>query len=286
MNKLARLATRVWSRILGTDFAMKMDLHNHLLSELYVQNLLNGSAKYNEAGRLGRCEHTAFCQNGEDGILAEIFRRVGTGNRVFVEFGAQNGIASNSSLLLCEGWSGFWIEAMESQVDEIRRYFSTFIGSGKLSVKQAFITAENIEELFAQMKVPAEFDYLSVDIDGNDYWVWKAIQRFSPRVVSVEYNGVFPAHVNWVMPYAPQHSWDGTNYYGASLKALENLGRQKGYSLVGCNLVGVNAFFVRNDLLGDRFCAPFTAENHYEPRRYFLCQSPWRYMKFGPYVEG
>ena len=111
---------------------------------------------------------------------------------------------------------------------------------------------------------------LSIDIDGNDYWVWKAIDSYSPRVVVIEHNSVFRSDVEWIMSYNPNNIWNGSSYFGASLKSLEKLGNQKGYRLVGCDFTGVNAFFVRNDLVGDKFFEPFTAENHYEPPRYFL----------------
>jgi hypothetical protein len=87
------------------------------------------------------------------------------------------------------------------------------------------------------------------------------------------------------MAYNPEWSWRGDSYYGASLKALEKLGVDKGYRLVGCSLSGVNAFFVRDDLCGDHFHAPYTAEEHYEPPRYFLCRTLAGHPPgFGPYV--
>jgi len=113
-----------------------------------------------------------------------------------------------------------------------------------------------------------------VDIDGNDYYILREIGSVSPRVILAEYNAKFPPDVSWVMEYIETHRWDATDYFGFSLKTLETLLRGKGYSLVGCNLLGCNAFFVRNDLASDPpFCPPFTAENHYEPARYFLLPS-------------
>jgi hypothetical protein len=123
-------------------------------------------------------------------------------------------------------------------------------------MRNSFVTAENIEELLAAAKVPKSLDLLSIDIDRNDYWVWKAIKSFSPRVVVIEYNAVFPPEISWVVNYEPTSYWDGTSHFGASLKALERLGS--------------NAFFVRNDLVGDRFAPPFTAESHYQPPRYYM----------------
>ena len=140
----------------------------------------------------------------------------------------------------------------------------------KLTIKQAFITKENIQEIFKESNVPIEFDLLSIDIDGNDYWVWQALNQYRPRVVIIEYNSTIGPSIEWIMKYNSEHSWDKTNYFGASLKALELLGQQKGYKLVGCNLAGINAFFVRDDLVEDKFTSPFTSENHFEPMRNYL----------------
>jgi uncharacterized coiled-coil protein SlyX len=138
-----------------------------------------------------------------------------------------------------------------------------------VAVRAAFVTTENINELLAEANVPPEFDLLSIDIDGNDYWIWQALTDYSPRAVIIEYNASFRPPRAWTMPYNPQHSWDGSNYYGVSLSALEKLGRQKGYRLVGCSSLGVNAFFVRADLVAGKFPnAEAGARYHYRPPRY------------------
>jgi len=108
-------------------------------------------------------------------------------------------------------------------------------------------------------------DLLSIDIDGNDIHVLDAIDVIRPRVVVIEYNGKFPPPMNVVQRYNPEHRWKGTDYGGSSLLAITKIAGRKGYSLVGCGIAGVNAFFVRDDLLGDKFQAPFTPENHYQP---------------------
>jgi hypothetical protein len=118
----------------------------------------------------------------------------------------------------------------------------------------SLVTSQNIEDLLAANAVPADFDVLSIDIDGNDYWVWSAIRRWKPRLVAIEYNAAYPPPQKWVMKQNPDHVWDGTTYYGASLTSLATLGREKGYALVATNSTGVNAFFVRADLIAsDRF---------------------------------
>ncbi len=227
-------------------------------------------AKYEDPKKLNRYEHKVFSQSGEDGIVAEIFKRIGVENRIFAECSPGNGLENNTLYLLTLGWKGCWIECEEKRVDAIMQHMRRKIAEGSLSVQRQMVTAENIESLFAAASLPKVFDLLSIDIDGNDYWVWEKIQRFSPRAVVIEYNATFPASCDWVMEYNPKAAWDGTVNFGASLMALERLGRSKGYKLVGCTLTGVNAFFVQEDLARDHFLEPFTAENHYEPPRYYL----------------
>lgn len=238
-------------------------------SEQLIRTILNDES-HRDPKKLSRHERKVFSQNGEDGLIYEIFRRIGTTNRHFVEFGASDGFENNTALLVRQGWSGLWIDASSNEVNAAREHYRPEVENGKLVILEDFITAENIEDLFRRGKVPEEFDLLSIDIDRNDYYVWEKISAYRPRVVAIEYNALYPPTMSWVIPYAPTASWDGTSKTGASLKALEELGNKKGYALVGCCLAGVNAFFVRQDLLGDYFAQPYTAENHYEPARYNL----------------
>ncbi len=221
-----------------------------------------------------------YSQNDEDGIIQEIFRRIGTTDKRFIEFGVQNGLESNSHYLLLKGWSGLWIEGSGAYVKEIYGRFRPVIKSGQLKVKNAFITRDNINELFVSENFTGEIDLLSIDIDGNDYYVWQAINAVKPRVVVIEYNGKFPPDLNWKMAYNSKHIWEGSDWHGASLKAFELLGHDLGYQLVGTNLRGVNAFFVRSDLTDDKFISPATSENLYNPLRIdltFTLSHPARY---------
>jgi hypothetical protein len=151
---------------------------------------------------------------------------------------------------------------------------------------QNFITAPAIDKKIAGLTAGRDIDLLSVDLDGNDYYILEAIRSISPRVIVAEYNSKFPPDVRWIIEYNEAHRWDGTDYFGASLKSLELLLSGRGYSLVGCSMLGTNAFFVRTDLVNEsRFCAPFTAENHYEPSRYFLLPAfqTGHPVNFGPF---
>jgi hypothetical protein len=230
--------------------------------------------------RLTRFGRKAFSQSDEDGMILEIFNRIGAQSRTFVEFGVEDGVECNTALLLVGGWEGLWMDASARHVSRLRARQGDAVARGALETRLASVNAENIDGLLAQWSggspsAPAEIDLLSIDIDGNDYWVWQAIKSVSARVVVIEYNATYPPSIDFVRAYDPAARWRRDDYFGASLTSLEKLGRQLGYALVGCSLSGANAFFVRNDNLTGpdgtpRFHAPYTAEEHYEPPRYQL----------------
>jgi hypothetical protein len=235
--------------------------------------------------RLLRYGFKVYSQCDEDGIIQEIFRRIGHGNRIFVEFGVETGIECNSAKLLMEGWRGLWLDGSAQHVAQIRKNLDVFCRDGRLQVIESFITAENINALLQRAGMAGDIDLLSIDIDRNDYWVWKAIEVVKPRVVVIEYNATLRPPLSLVIPYDPLQTWNGTNYFGASLEALVRLGREKGYRLVGCSFSGANAFFVQDELAGDHFLDPATAEEHYEPPRYFFgLLSAGHRAQTGPYV--
>lgn len=212
--------------------------------------------------------YKVFSQFDEDGILQEIFRRIGTTNRVFVEFGVGNGVENNTLALLYGEWSGVWLEGSGEYCAQVRRALAPAIAAGRLRVVNAFVTPENIDSLIGGELREREVDLLSVDIDGNDAHVLSAITCIVPRVIVLEYNAKFGPSLSYCMGYEENYIWRKTDRFGASLKYFEALLRSKGYACVGCNLAGTNAFFVRENLLGDRFEAPYTSECHFEPSRY------------------
>lgn len=249
------------------------------------KNLLESPRNADER-RLLPYGYRVYSQADEDGIIREIFRRIGEGNRTFLEIGAGNGLENNSLFLLIQGWRGAWIEGSARKTQSAKRNFAGVVAEGRLRVEQHFLTAANVDATVARMAPVSEVDLLSIDLDGNDYYILNAIRAISPRVIVAEYNPKFPADVAWVMEYNEAHRWDGTDYFGASLKALEVLLAARGYALVGCSILGSNAFFVRGDLAKDPpFCSPFTAENHYEPARYYLLPAyhSGHAEKFGPF---
>lgn len=177
-----------------------------------------------------------FSQFGEEPLYDFIFKNIGNKNKFLVDFGA-GGLGqsmSNSRYLLNKGWKGLLMDGE---------------GDPNKDIKTEFITQENIIELFKKYKVPLEFDFLSIDIDGNDYWVLKEILSiYSPRVICAEFNGTIPIGVSKAMRYNPIHSWGNNDYYGFSFEAGKKLGHEYDYSVV-FQLHSTNMYFVRKDLV-------------------------------------
>lgn len=225
------------------------------------------SRRLNNSIYLENHGYKVYSQNDEDGIVHEIFKRIGTTNKIFIEFGVQNGLECNSHCLFHMGWSGLWIEGSPKSCEQVKRLFKSVVNNGRLKVINSFITKDNINNIIKGAGYSGEIDLLSIDIDGNDYHVWEAIDEVTPRAVIIEYNAKFPPDCEWVMPYKSDYVWDGSDKQGASLKSYELLGIKKGYTLVGTNFNGINAFFVRSDLIGDKFPSPAISENLYNPIR-------------------
>lgn len=188
----------------------------------------------NDWADLVKYAYKCYSQCGEEGIIDRIFGLIGTTNRTAVEFGCGNGYyLSNTRFFKEQGWTAhMWDGAYENG-----------------EIKKHFVTAENVNDLFARYAVPHDFDLLSLDIDGNDYWVWKVLE-WQPRVVVIEFNGVLPIDSKCTIPYDPEFKHDGTDFYGASFALLCQLGREKGYVPV-CQLANLNLFFVRQELVSD-----------------------------------
>lgn len=190
---------------------------------------------------------SVFSQGAEDGMLERIFQRLPPRRRFCVEFGAGDGLRNSNTARLVreEGWQGVMIEGSDYRFGRLREHHGS---DPRLCLMQERVQPDNVEALFAAAGVPADLDLLSIDIDGNDYWVWKAIERYQPLVVVVEYNPYYEPPERWVMTFNPDHTWDGSSYYGASLESLTALGTAKGYELLSCDAMGNNAFFVRREV--------------------------------------
>ena len=201
----------------------------------------------------------AYSQNGEDGALLYIFALAGVETKRAVEICAGDGIECNSAnLILNHGWDAFLVDGDADNVKRGRRFYAhvpdTIVHQPLL--RQAWVTAENVNELVEDAGFAGRIDLLSLDLDGVDYWVWKALEVVEPRVVVAEYADILGPDLAVTVPYDPHwrtdHTAHGENtYQSASLLAFVKLARSKGYRLVGVERLGFNAFFVRNDLAQD-----------------------------------
>ena len=202
---------------------------------------------------LGEVGFRAFSQNDEDGILLYIFSLIGTVNKKAVEICAGDGIQCNTAnLIINHGWTGLLFDSDEALIKRGQEFYAhckdTHVFPPQLI--HAWIEAENVNSLLTKHGFEGEIDLLSLDIDGVDYWIWKAIDCISPRVVVLEYQDIWGPEKAMTVPYRPDFDRLDTHpdYCGASLPAFVKLGREKGYRLVGCNRYGFNAFFIRSGI--------------------------------------
>lgn len=221
-----------------------------LKSVIYVDKVYAGIAECRRRIRepkqeivdLAFSEFRIFSQNGEDGILIDILRHLDIKSPYFVEFGVGDGWSCNTRVLAeIFGWPGL---ILESDAKEFALSQMRYVNSSRVQVRQEHVAPDNINRIFDESKVPPFFGVLSIDIDGQDYWVWQAIEaRFSPDVVIIEVNTSFGVE-RALTERQGNAILALTETFGASIAALRALGESKGYRLVHVDMAGVNAFFV------------------------------------------
>lgn len=189
-------------------------------------------------------------KKGEDGLLLHVLKEIGAKSRTFIEIGIQDGRECNTAnLALNFGWRGVMLEAGPEYAAAAKDYYSY---ARNVTVKQAFVSRENINALLDETGADRKPDVFSLDIDGNDYWVWEAMEGFEPRVAVIEYNYMLGAQRSATIAYNPEFRYRSRfprGYHGATLLALTRLANRRGMALVGVSDFGHNAFFVRRDAL-------------------------------------
>lgn len=210
-------------------------------------------------------EFRVSSQWGEDGLIQFLIRKIRIERKIFVEFGVENYKESNTRFLLTNNrWSGLVIDGSEEHIHFIKS--DDMYWRYNLKAVCSFITAENINQLLIENGIKGEIGLLSIDIDGNDYWVWKAITVVNPAIVSIEYNYRFGKDRAVTVPYKAnfrREDHPSLINFGASLKAICHLAHKKNYGLVGSNSTGLNAFFVRRDLIESSGLREVSAEEGY-----------------------
>jgi len=189
-----------------------------------------------------------YSQNGEEYRLEFIFDNIGETNRIFVDVGAWDGIhLSNTKLFSDKGWKGLLIDGKD------------FPG-----VVKSFVTVDNILETLTSNNIPVEFDFLSIDIDGNDYWILKKIlSQFKPRVIVSEFNSEHPIEESKTIKYNPDFKFDNySDYYGYTYGAGLKLAAEFGYTII-YQQSNMNLFYLRNDLVTETPSFPVQMFRHW-----------------------
>ena len=242
LSRERRLLSSVESQLEDMKLLCAAPLVNRLRDDFVYDNIQEAEFK-------------VFSQFGDDGIIQYLVNRVEipAGRRRFIEFGVENYRESNTRfLLLNNNWSGLILDGSAENINSIKN--DQIYWKHELTAVHSFIDRDNINELIAANGFAGEVGILSIDIDGNDYWIWETIDVVKPAIVIVEYNSVFGATRAVAVPYDPLFNCTKAHYsnlfWGSSLKALCQLGKRKGYAFVGADSHGNNAYFVAQDKLG------------------------------------
>ena len=240
----------------STEAKIAKSLHRRLNDLMVLQGrAIANQNRMSIFDSLYDAEFKVFSQFGEDGIIQYLQQLVikNESEKRFIEFGVENYLESNTRFLLVNNnWRGLVFDGSRENIESIKS--QEFYWRNDLTAKNAWIDRDNINDLIKSEGFDGEVGILSVDIDGNDYWVWESIEVVNPIIVIVEWNSLFGDKAAISIPYSPSFQRTEAHfsnlYYGASIAALHHLGEKKGYKLIGSNSAGNNLFFVREDRMG------------------------------------
>ena len=191
---------------------------------------------------------TVYSQSGEDGIIQKIFSTLNIERGWYCEFGATDGMVyCNTRNLREKDWKGVLIEGNANHFSSLKQNLKNFNDTFLLNEFISFENGSRIDDLLKKTPIPNDFDFLSIDIDGNDLWIWDSIKNYKPKVVMVEYNSNFSSTESLCIKYDALHRHELDAYYSATVGAYKKIADSKGYKLVGYTL-GLNLIFCREDL--------------------------------------
>ena len=249
---------------MNSNYLKKLDEIKILTGRMLSNQISNNS----QVASIHDAEFQVFSQYGDDGIIQYLIHNVNIENQVFIEFGVESYQEANTRFLLINNhWNGLVIDSSETHITSIKK--SYVYHKYGLEAFCSFITSDNINQLIRKYiddyKLDESIGILSIDIDGNDYWIWKSISIVDPEIVIIEFNSHFGYKFAITVPYSPNFNREKAHhsrqYWGASLRALDILAKSKGYQLVGCCRGGNNAYFVKSSKLGS--VKPLSVEEAY-----------------------
>jgi hypothetical protein len=235
---------------LAIKLVIHHEQHELLVAKLLVENIRN----IKHVSALEDVEFRVFSEWGDDGIIQWLINNISIPNKTFIEFGVKDYRESTTRFLMMNNnWSGFVMDGSERNISKIKtaEYYCRY----ELNAISAFIDCDNINGLISSQTFDRNLGLLHIDLDGNDYWIWDKISVISPSIVIVEYNSIFGIERAITVPYDKNFNRTQAHYsnlyFGASLKALCVLAKLKGYSFIGCNSAGNNAYFIKNEALNE-----------------------------------
>jgi hypothetical protein len=252
LDENAKLLNTIVQPLYGQVQSLDRDLE--ILKLLMGKTLANQVKQHGVYDDIQDAEFSVFSQFGDDGIIQYLVHQINPANQTFIEFGTQNYRESNTRFLLMNNnWKGLIIEGDPGCIESVKQ--EPVYWKYDLTAVNHFIDKDNINRIFMENGFSGEIGLLSIDIDGNDYWIWESINSVDPVMVVAEYNGMFGPDYAITIPYDPQFYRTTAHYsnlyWGCSLKALCLLAERKGYVLAGTNSNGNNAHFIRKDKVGD-----------------------------------
>lgn len=256
----------IGSKKIGAYFREELEKIKVLSAQPMVKQIM---ALKEPVQNLRHVEFSAFSQWGDDGIIQYLIHQLPITESTFVEFGVGNYLEANTRfLLLNNNWKGLIFDGSEANMEFVKN--DSISWKYDLTAIPLFVTKNNINQAIASAGFSGELGILHIDIDGNDYWIWECLEVVQPQIVIMEYNSMFGNKAAISVPYDDQFYVTNAHYsnlfFGASLKAMCLLADKKGYSLVGSNTNGNNAYFVRNDKMGN--LKAVSAENGYVASRF------------------
>lgn len=219
--------------------------------KILLGNIISENNKKKNESNISSYEFSIFSQWGDDGIIDYLINNLDIKNKSFIEFGVQDYTECNTKFLLMnKNWKGLIIDESENLINKIKS--SDIYWRFDITAIKSFITKNNINNIFKENNFVGPIGLLSIDIDGNDYWIWDSINCVDPEIVIIEYNSRLGSEKAITIPYREDFERKKAHYsniyYGASLKALINLGKKKNYIFIGCNSAGNNAYFIKSNL--------------------------------------
>jgi len=267
LRKFARPILRPFRQLITKPNRSSAGAETQVLLAMTYKQMLHHGVQLPKFDQVG---FGVYSQNDEDGILLYIFSLIGTTNKKVVDIGCgEIKGSSTANLIIHHGWTGLLMDADGSLIQTARKFYANCPTTRQFPpvLLQTFVTTENINSLIKDHGFSGDIDLLTIDLDGIDFWIWKAIDCLSPRVVMVEYQDILGPDKSLTIPYRPDFKLSDypvnklyPNYVGASLPAFVKLARQKGYRLTGCNCYGYNAFFIRSGI-GENILPEVSAES-------------------------